>query len=150
MTINKDIIELLRKCLEYEHPLDLLREKFGIELKSGWQLACLDRLADEIEAAYIKLPVDAYGVPIRPGDLLVDTTSDYELYATKMFLGLNGWAINARRPDELRHVKPDTVEDIIMEAMQHAFSAPYKGGTLDMGDKVAEYADRIRKAVEDE
>lgn len=107
-------------------------------------------IADDIKAEYMKLPVDADGVPIRPGDLLVDTTSDYELYATKMFLGLNGWAINARRPDELRHVKPDTVEDIIMEAMQHAFSAPYKGGTLDMGDKVAEYAERIRKVVEDE
>lgn len=122
--------------------LSAIRNRFGVDN----ELAAEDpakNILEALERGWIRLPVDADGVPIRPGDLLVDTTSDYELYATKMFLGLNGWAINARRPDELRHVKPDTVEGLLAEFENHV--------RCDGADdaSIAEYAERIRKAVQE-
>lgn len=128
-------------------PIERLRSLAAHPSRSSLDCDTVHNALDEIEAQYLKLPVDADGVPIRPGDLLVDTTSDYELYATKMFLGLNGWAINARRPDELRHVKPDTVESVLQEFALACEEQGYKNPRID--GIVEEYADRIRKAVEE-
>ena len=115
----------------------------------------LGELRSDVESHYMKLPVDADGIPIRPGDkmqmalgesaevvavgskrwfydqsCLVDDGEDYDW----------GWAENSR------HVNPDTVESIIAEAMSFACEpeAPYSKSSK----YVQMYAERIRKAVE--
>lgn len=113
----------------------------------GTNLEELDGIADEIEAQYMRLPVDADGVSIRPGDEVridpqsptiyeVEAVNDDEVVLDGMFL---------RPADECRHVKPETVESILGEAIQ--FGAHAATGTRLEG-VIAEYAERIRKAVE--
>ena len=149
----KDPIELLRECLKYEHALDLLREKLGIELKSGWHYACLDRLADEIEAAYMKLPVDADGLPIHIGDTLLKSTgapkasygevvgvSDDSVW----FDAKDGWESNWS--NLTRHVKPDAVA----EELARFLSACGDDDPHYYDEQIAEFAERIRKAVDHE
>lgn len=141
---TRDPIKLLREGLKYEHALDLLREQFGIELKPGWVHAFLCRFADEIEAAYMKLPVDADGVPIRVGDEIEYPNGRRDVVR---FITINdnlptfnesGWIAS-----KCRHVKPDTVEDIIAEVYHLVREAEDERGLI------ADYAERIRKAVHD-
>lgn len=137
--------------METRDPVQRLREELSrkplFSERNGYKP--LDReplleLLDEIETRYMRLPVGADGLPIRLGDLLLDVTYNYELYATKMFLGLDGWTINARRPDELRHVKSDTVKSELAEFL----SACGDDDPHYYDEQIAEFAERIRKAVE--
>lgn len=141
---TRDPIEMLREGLKYERALDLLREQFGIELKPGWVHACLCRFADEIEAAYMKLPVDADGVPIRVGDEIEYPNGRRDVVR---FITINDdlptfngdwWTAS-----KCRHVKPDTVEGIIAEVYHLVREAEDERGLI------ADYAERIRKAVHD-
>lgn len=116
----------------------------------------LNEIADEIEAQYLKLPTDANGVSIKPGDKMMLTPSrivevvavDYSRYFYVSCLADGSAVYEWRWAEHYHHAETDTVKEIIFEAMQHAFSAPHQGETLDMSDKVAEYAERIRRAVE--
>lgn len=121
----------------------------------------IDRLVDEIERTYIKLPVDADGVPIKPGDYMALGDSRGEVKALsyapynelpwQMQLDEYEWyaIVNAR------HVKQDTVEGLLKE---FALATDYAGdwnNTDDADERrrqvdalVAGYAERIRKVVE--
>lgn len=137
--------------METRDPIRQLRQELSREPlfseRNGYKP--LDReplleLLDEIETRYMRLPVGADGVPIRPGDLVFDITYNYELYATKMFLGLDGWTINARRPDELRNVKFDTVKSELAKFL----TACGDDDPHYYDEQIAEFAERIRKAVD--
>lgn len=139
-------IELLRECAVQDHGMARLRDALCVGLEAGWQQRCLDRLADEIESAYMRLPVDADGVPIRVGDEIEYPNGRRDVVR---FITINdnlptfnesGWVAS-----KCRHVKPETIEGIIAEAMSLACEpeAPYStNSTL-----VKNYAERIRKAV---
>lgn len=149
---TRDPIEVLRECLKYEHAFDLLREKLSVELKPGWHLACLDKFANEIEAQYMRLPVDADGVPIRLGDEISIVGREDGVAASIeindrgfAYVGVrpHGWSVPTRcTPEEVIHVKPETVEDIISEVYHLVREAEDERGLI------ADYAERIRKAVE--
>lgn len=160
--MDKNPIERLRK--ELTRP-PLFSERNGYE---PLDRAPLLDILDEIEARYMKLPMGADGVPIKPGQTLYEIEYNDEI-ETKHYREIPGCCVygvsdkrvyiwnydNDRRiigvyANELTHDKPDTVESIIMEAMQHAFGVSPRCETLDMGDKVNEYAERIRKAVEND
>ena len=69
--VTRDPIRLMRECVRGNHGMSHIRIALGIDCNSGWQMRCLEALADGIEAQYMKLPVDSDGVPIRPGDEVV-------------------------------------------------------------------------------
>ena len=157
--ISKDPIERLREWVRGTRSDGI--GPLGTSIKE------LEEIADMVEAerdrlhktivdlmrTHMKLPVDADGVSIRPGD---EMQMAFGESAEVVAVGFGRWFFDhsclADDSEEYdwewaansQHAKPDTVEDIIMEAMQHAFSASH----LDMGDKVDEFAERIRKAVE--
>ena len=76
----------------------------------------------EIEAQYMRLPLDADGVPIRPGDEVSANGYEDGVVASIeitdegfAYVGVrpHGWYVPTRyTPDGLSHVKPETVEDI--------------------------------------
>lgn len=116
----------------------------------GYSSVDANELADEIEAAYMKLPVDADGVPIRPGDVLTSSSGTDTVAAVDeagFCYFINDEIPNYTYAAHYTH-KPETIEDILMDAMQWAFYMPYATRNLDAEDKVKEYAERIRKVVD--
>ena len=111
---------------------------------------------DGFECTHMRLPVDADGVPIRPGDTIHRTTSAVDNVVTVIgvnereffFCGPNFTepGIKKNVGNAVRHVKPETVEGIIAEAMSLACEpeAPFS----ESSEYVKQFAERIRKAVE--
>ena len=169
--------------METKDPIDQLREHarkvsdMAAEFSDrgfsplGFQL---EALANEIAAQYMKLPVDADGVPIRPGDRV----EGYEQTDVRVEGIANGGVIVRSNvpgghgyPDtsyplllwangKVRHVKPDTVESILEEfavKYEQVNNAPLPKvgfgneiiGEEELSDVIAGYAERIRKAVHD-
>lgn len=143
--------------METRDPIELLRGWVCVTRANGLgplgtNLAELDEIADEIEAAYMKLPVDADGVPIRPGDIMrfrddapvrVDSIGNNRWYEGDYgWFGGNGGFYGSGTLRSCRHVKPETVEDIIAEVYHLVREAEDECGLI------ADYAERIRKAVE--
>lgn len=97
---------------------------------------------------YAPLPVDADGVPIRPGDELVIFETgehirayDVELYDDGRWLVCDDETMDSIHPDRLRHRAP-TVEDVLREFAREIDADAY--GITDA--KVAEFAAKLRLA----
>lgn len=83
-----------------------------------------ERLRDESEHTddWIKLPVDADGVPICVGDMLAEGEASPERVEALMFY-CDGWSVNfglgwcVVKYHKWHHVKPDTWERIIEDAI---------------------------------
>lgn len=151
MDSNNSTIELLRKCAVGDS-----------RLQEAFEGMCLQEvfegIIDEIEAQYIKLPVDADGVPIRPGDeIQFGTNAPVHVYSIGTsrcdcgdfgWFGSDGGFYGRGTLSSCRHVKPDTVEDIIediwLDDDWHCLDDDASK------QRIADYAERIRKAVEDE
>lgn len=103
------------------------------------------------ESQWVKLPVDADGVPIHAGDELTNGT-DLPAKVRGMVLDESGWTVSAQElrgygvlPATLRHVQPDSWERIIKDAL-----------TADRGDAYAvstgmmcELVERCRRLAHD-
>lgn len=78
---------------------------------------------------WIKLPVDADGVPIRVGDMLAEGEASPERVQALMFYR-DGWSVNfglgwcVVKYHKWHHVKPDTWESIIKDATKLGFTDP--------------------------
>ncbi|MBQ9021046.1 MAG: hypothetical protein IJ113_03380 [Eggerthellaceae bacterium] len=114
---------------------------------------------NDIENYYMRLPLDADGVPIRPGDRLETTDGMSTTFDCKsLYLCRDGWAVHGavhgHRPDEVRHVKPDTVESILEEALDKAAmldrgaNTGYWPSAADITVLAKDYAERIRRCME--
>lgn len=108
-----------------------------------------DEIEAEIESRYMLLPVDADGVPIHVGDVMtlkhgktceVVAVSDSQFTANNM--GCEKFVCHANLH---RHVKPRTIEDVLIDAMQFGFSS-HAGD--DVTNKAREFADEIRELME--
>jgi len=116
-----------------------------------------------IDSHYMPLPVDADGVPIHMGDavegeLLFDnatvrgTVCAYHIHDDDepgtVYIRVkptkDTWTIKELQFKRCRHVKPRTVEDVLIDAMQFGFSS--QAGD-DVGDKAKEYAEEIRELM---
>lgn len=101
---------------------------------------------DKVDSEYVKLPVDAGGVPIRVGDT-VAIFDHKEAHAVETLeLTSRGWFVVAGEhtciPTNLHHVQPDSWERILDDAVK-----------LSRGDNdaVMELVERCRRlAHEDE
>lgn len=160
MDSNKDIIELLRECAAQDHGMAKLRDSLGIGLECGWQQRCLGKVADEIEADYMRLPVDADGVPFHIGDKV-----DSDHYEDGTIIGVhylrapngvvfeeiavqpNGWdTATWRDPEEYAHHHEPTVEDVLRE---YAIECEDAGNSGPEVKRLAtEYAERIGRRLD--
>lgn len=120
-----------------------------------------DELADEIQAEvderYMPLPLDADGVPIRPGDQMTDGSQradgrglakwDVVSVNERAFFDMSG---GAHVPIEHRHVKPRTVEDVLHDFGNDyaAFlSGIYPFENARQCEVIAKYAAEIRELL---
>lgn len=148
-----------------------LEEKVGrmAETDARWEAMRrdLENAIAERDACYMRLPVDADGVPIRVGDVL-DPPKGSEEYGRLMVAELTydgeDWYFKGEIPASFTgqagyfnvlgftHVKPDTVESLLQRLADEVWEASTTCQTTwsDSGlDGIAErYAERIREAVE--
>lgn len=131
----RDRIETLRERINY-----LRTEKLLVPS----ECKVLGAHVDDIEDAYMKLPIDAEGVPIRPGDeVRIDPHSPtrYEVLAVgDGIVVLDNTFI--RSADECTHVKPRTLEEILDEWRHRVFVADG-----DYQIALDEYAAEIRELL---
>lgn len=108
----------------------------------------------ERDSAYMRLPVDADGVPIRLGDTLaierggstdIGEVTDIHLQEGKCAVSIcfeYDSGITAY-PEDYRHVQPDTVESLLEEFGRILVPGSAQDG---LPEFVAKYAERIRRA----
>lgn len=120
----------------------------------------------EIEAKYMKLPVDADGLPVSIGDKLTRHKTNGKVYEVEelRYDGETWWFESGEgcfSCDSASHVKHDTVESLLEEfavKYEQVNNAPLPKvgfgneiiGEEELSDVIADYAERIRKAVEDD
>lgn len=171
MDCIKKLRELADECYTFNDCSDKLMaiadeiEREIAELESSYKSA-IDEMHDNFMRAekdlkrviaerYMLLPVDSEGVPIHVGDML-----EYEEYVTHKIkesrvvaleyrLSTEDWIVNCSQwtnPYETRRVKPRTIEDVLLDAIDE-----YERATMDDYDAVlriaAKYADELRKMV---
>ena len=114
----------------------------------------------EIERDYMRLPVDADGVPIRVGDKLMTDNKDSSLYGRELFVtAVSEHHIHYQTlPYEgdghyrtgclanIRHVKPRTLEDVLqeLEGLRGYGNSTYE----DVVTRASELADEIRELLD--
>lgn len=140
---------------EAEHDVEM-KKRIDLELT----LADMDR-------THMRLPVDADGVPIRPGDEMrfgadapvrVDSIGTSRCYCGDFgWFGSNGGFYGRGTLRSCRHVKPETVESLLNKFQDDVLSAQgeYAGEVIEadcylreLHTLIEDYAERIRKAVE--
>ena len=73
-------------------------------------------LGHKVVSEYVKLPVDADGVPIRVGDTVYGCRSGMKMTISELRMTANGWSISTSRgyltDAEVTHTRPDSWERI--------------------------------------
>ena len=145
---QRDRLKEQRKVLQAE--VDELREKVGrmAETDSRWEAMRrdLENTIAERDECYMRLPVDADGVPIRPGDKLVHGKNT--IVAAFVANDYICTPYGIRVPSlACRLVKPDTVESLLEEFARKFVNTCQL--TSEESVMITNYAERIRKAVQD-
>ena len=140
-----------------------LREQYNKGYGAGYEagddvgFASADDWLDDNEAemakhGWVKLPVDADGVPIRVGDDVVDFDTDERFQVRRIKLDEAGWDVVDRLgssyfPCFIRHVRQGAVENLLREFF-YRFAMPKPGEEVDA--ILAEYAAKLRLADDGE
>jgi len=139
--------------MKTKDPIERLREWAGVYQRGGQGLEALLPIIDEIEAQYMRVPVDMDGVPIWPGDMMVTPGGVVEVAAIgpdrMAFVSEDGVFLRGRLGN-LVHAKHDTVEGLLDEFLA-AYDEWDEHATEDRGEReriFADYAERIRAAVD--
>ena len=107
----------------------------------------LDEIEREIAEKYMELPVDADGVPIRVGDELEN--GEYRLKVTDMSWDGHYWHVYhgsiAFALCDCTHVKPRTVEDVLVEFYGEFAKAKYGEDS----EVLSHYADELRDLIKE-
>lgn len=89
------------------------------------------------ESQWVKLPVDADGVPIHVGDELTNG-EDLPARVWALMLAGDGWWCKSGEsfilvaPSDLRHVKPDSWESIIEDTANFALDTQHTAGRISL------------------
>ena len=108
------------------------------------------------DLGFVRLPVDADGVPIDLGDKVVFVSGEPVGHFTveSFWLDKDGWHVHGEfdaMPSELRHWKAPTVEDVLRDFVVDIALAIDAGPDATGPEAIiAEYTDRIKEAVRDE
>jgi hypothetical protein len=125
-----------------------------------WVSEMLRDIQAEVDSGYMKLPVDADGVPIRIGDMLECNANGYdgkfEVFAigAGVVIGNHDIEFVTRHPTDwfhvaryCRHVKPRTIEDVLIDMLEAAVG--YSDAHTDVSlVAVEKCADEIRELME--
>ena len=96
----------------------------GFDAASG-EVETADELRERMEREYIKAPVDADGVPIRVGDYvetLIEAFKGQRGRVEYLALTEDGWEVDGEAPSTVRHIKPDSWERIIKDAVKLGYA----------------------------
>ena len=100
-----------------------------------------ETLASDLErCGWVRLPLDADGVPIRIGDMM-ETPRGGVFTVTGIMCELGKWTVNGWIPASLRRHEP-TVEDVLAEFANKVCNSGHQWG-LDAADTIAEYAAKL-------
>ena len=105
--------------------------------------------AEQDHDGWIRLPLDADGVPIRVGDEVVDELDESTAprKVTSIHLANDGWWVYiggvGRRPDRYSHHHDPTVEDVLTK---FGIDWEYESDCEDRAALLAEYAAKLRLA----
>ena len=104
-----------------------------------------DEIQDEIESRFMPMPLDADGVPIRVGDEMEN--GEYRGKVTDMSWDGHFWHVYhgsiAIAPCDYTHVKPRTVEDVLLDFLRESRNFNLKrDGEVD--EAIAKYAAELR------
>ena len=148
-----------RRNTELNDALKAICNRYGVSTQWAAEDAA-KKVFESIDSTHMCLPVDADGVPIRPGDVLETSEYNYRRFRCLGFcyetsLTVPRWTVAMEYDGETgtteyvsahscRHVQPDTVESLLEEfyGKTHATTAEERE------ELAAEYAERIRKVVE--
>ena len=168
-----DTFELILACVGYEqgnlfdHLADLIDRP---TCKNAELMAELDDWKGNAEGfqpdAYMKLPLDADGVPIRIGDVVVDICGEYVFVVNGYCKIPNsekmGFMVEGDRgiyePSAFLHKKPEPADSLerIADELEAAEDWCDKNGDYDTGivsisePKLREWSDRIRRLAKKE
>ena len=131
--------------------VDKLREKIQLDVNNPWSdlkgdlLSLVDEIEEEIERDYMKLPVDADGVPIRVSDEVLNKNKPTDIYKVTSIAD-NGYLRIYRdtariHSSQCRLVKPRTLEDVLAE---FAAEVEQDNNTIETARK---YANEIRELL---
>ena len=130
---------------------EFVDDQFVISGQSYLQgMAIANSIEAEIAERYMKLPVYADGVPIHVGDRLGckeqgGKYSDFEVTSISETLVFFDYGASFIAAVACHHVKPRTVEDVLMDVMSDFADADFNDETLET--ITARYADEIREII---
>ena len=157
--------------------LEKLRESFddctteaGIEpntfdtvwITKSCAMSMLDRIQAEVDERFMELPVDADGVPIKPGDIMqfrddapvrVDSIGNSKCYVGDFgWFGGNGGFYGKGTLKCCRHVKSRTLEDVLNDCAdeiseKRGIAPELNRDTPTRNEIVDKYADEIRELL---
>ena len=109
-------------------------------------------LGHKVVSEYVKLPVDADGVPIHVGDVLTDGEYTFRVDELAAF-GDGSWSIrnedgNAWAACDVTHRHAPTVEDVLQKLLEQAVGYSDAHTTVAL-NAIAEYAAKLRLAGSD-
>lgn len=114
-----------------------------------WVSEMLLDIQDEVDSSYMLLPVDADGVPIKPGDCVRGLEGEnadarfVTIHCDGTYdVGSRGW-----QPHYLQHVNPRTVEDVLTDFANEVARQGHQIG-LTGHELVMRYADEICELME--
>ena len=129
------------------------------EVDDMWHALTIDAkpMTDENMSAdgWIRLPIDADGVPIHVGDVMEERSGHtFEAASLMAFGGSDNWLVlsdprnfsSFREPHDIRHHHAPTVEDVLREFLDNFHDASCIEAEADV---VAEYAAKLRLVGED-
>lgn len=104
-------MESIDKLREYAHDYD------GT-ISSVRMRECADEIEREISERYMELPEDGDGNPIRIGDTVREVDDRVPMKVMSLTFYEDCVDVNAcgMNPNLLRHVKPRTLEDVLLDA----------------------------------
>lgn len=123
-----------------------------MENGKAWRegMAATYEVQDEIDSRYMELPLDADGVPIRVGDVVVDYKTPRTVVAiTQDSIVMNGYPCTGEQGYRFgiarnhKHHKPRTVEDVLRGFWHDSMDAD-AFCTIKIDDVIAKYAAELR------
>lgn len=146
LSITDDELTAIADRIDDQHDAELQAEYIN-----GYHKAL-----EEVKDGYIKLPVDADGVPIHLGDELTDGMNLPAKVGALLLDSCGWWCKGGENstcvsPSTLRHVQPDSWERIIADALQgdERDGAPDTHEEYLNEERLTELVERCRRLADD-
>ena len=126
--------------------LEKLRKLKGEVVDYRWGVdfdRAIDELDAEIKREWMRVPVDADGVPCRPGEKLRGVYAEFTVCSVNDEYVYHDDGRHWDKASKCRHVKPRTLEEVLCDFGTKTLKSGHQWG-LDAQDAITECADEIR------